>query len=186
MKRSEMNSKNKLERKTIEKNRRIRMKALGFKLVSIIPDRHLTQPKEFLTHLDQIDEAAAYIKTMRERIDGLKRRKAQLLMNSGATECVAKTAAEDCSGSELPILTVRALGHGVEVMLVSGQRKNFMLSQVISVIEEEAAQVLSVNISRVGDNVVHTLHAQVKISRVGVDTSRISDRLHEMISSRAH
>lgn len=40
-----MSSKNKLERKTVEKNRRIRMKALGFKLASIIPDRHFNQPK---------------------------------------------------------------------------------------------------------------------------------------------
>ena len=45
MKRTRSDSTNKLERKTIEKNRRIRMKSLSFKLVSIIPDRHFSQPK---------------------------------------------------------------------------------------------------------------------------------------------
>ncbi|XP_057772713.1 transcription factor bHLH167-like [Salvia miltiorrhiza] len=172
MKRSETSSKNKMERKTIEKNRRIRMKALGFKLVSIIPDRHFTQPKEFLSHLDQIDEAASYIKILRERIQVLERRKAQLI-NSGSTG----------GGLMSPILTVKELGFGVEVVLISGVNKNFLLSQVISVIEQEAAQVLTVNISTVAQNIIYTLHAQVKISRVGVDTSRISDRIREIISS---
>ncbi|XP_047957414.1 transcription factor bHLH168-like [Salvia hispanica] len=176
MKRSETSSKSKLERKTIEKNRRIRMKALGLKLASTIPDCHLTQPKEFLSQLDQIDEAAAYIKILRERIEALNGRKAQL-MNSGN---IAKAAGKS---ETLPILTVKELGFGVEVMLISGLNKNFLLGQLISIIEQEAAEVVTVNISRVGDNIVHTLHAQVKISRVGVDTLNISNRIHEMIST---
>ncbi|KAL1551277.1 transcription factor bHLH168-like protein [Salvia divinorum] len=176
MKRSEACSKSKLERKTIEKNRRVRMKALGFKLASIIPDGHLRKSKEFLSHLDQIDEAAAYIKIVRDRIEALKGRKAQLINSGNVTKAAI--------GSEtLPILTVKELGFCVEVMLISGLNKNFMLGQVISIIEQEAAEVLAVNISRVGDNIVHTLHAQIKISRVGVDTLNISNRIHEMIST---
>ncbi|XP_047957472.1 transcription factor bHLH168-like [Salvia hispanica] len=177
MKRTRSDSTNKLERKTIEKNRRIRMKSLSFKLVSIIPDRHFSQPKEFLSQQDQIDEAAAYIKILTERIEALNRRKAQLINHGTKTDYVARTS------SKPPILTVRELGHGVEVVLISGLSKNFLLSQVISIIEQEAAQVLTINVSRVGDSIIHTLHAQVKICRVGVDISRISDRIHEIISS---
>ncbi|XP_047961656.1 transcription factor bHLH162-like, partial [Salvia hispanica] len=114
MKRCEPDSKNKLERKTIEKNRRIRMKALSFKLVSIIPDRHFSQPKEFLSRQDQIDEAAAYIKILTERIEALIRRKAQLINHGAKTNYVARTS------SKPPILTVRELGYGVEVVLISG------------------------------------------------------------------
>ncbi|KAL1564955.1 transcription factor bHLH168-like protein [Salvia divinorum] len=178
MKRNETSSQNKLLRKTIEKNRRIRMKALCYKLVSIIPDCHFSQPKELLSHPDQIDEASAYIKMMRERIEELNRRKTQLI-----SSYVARTGDGDGGWPKYPILTVKELGSGVEVMLISGLNKNFMLSQVISVIEQEAAQVLSINISRVGERIIHTIHAQVKISRVGVDTSRISDRIQEIISS---
>ncbi|XP_047945370.1 transcription factor bHLH168-like [Salvia hispanica] len=177
MKRNETSSQNKLLRKTIEKNRRIRMKALSFKLVSVIPDRHFSQPKELLSHIDQIDAASAYIKNMRERIEVLNRRKAQVISSYAAR------TGHDGAGHKYPILTVKELGLGVEVMLISGLNKNFMLSQVISVIEQEAAQVLSVNISRVGETIIHTIHAQAKISRVGVDTSRISDRIQEIISS---
>ncbi|KAH6781499.1 hypothetical protein C2S52_001771 [Perilla frutescens var. hirtella] len=172
MKQGETSLKNKLERKTVEKNRRIRMKSLGFKLVSIIPDHHLHQPKEFLSHLDQIDEATAYIKILGARIEELKRRKAQL-MNYIPNNVV---------GSKSPILTVKELGSDLEVVLISGLIKNFKISQVISIIQQEAAEVLTVNISRIGDNIFHTLHAQVKISRVGVDTSRIRDRIQELIS----
>ncbi|KAG6425268.1 hypothetical protein SASPL_115695 [Salvia splendens] len=179
MKRNETSSKNKLLRKTIEKNRRIRMKALSCKLVSVVPDRHFSQPKELLSHIEQIDAASAYIKNMRERIEVLNRRKAQLI-----NSCPTKTAAIDGGGGrKCPILTVKELGFGVEVMLISGLNKNFMLSQVISVIEQEAAQVRSVNMSRVGETIIHTIHAQAKISRVGVDTSRISDRIQAIISS---
>ncbi|KAH6781500.1 hypothetical protein C2S51_006793 [Perilla frutescens var. frutescens] len=180
MKQGETSLKNKLERKTVEKNRRIRMKSLGFKLVSIIPDHHLRQPKEFLSHLDQIDEAAAYIKILREKIEEMKRRKEQLLINSGATNCVPNNVV----GLKSPILTVKELGSDLEVVLISGLiNNNFMISEVISIIQQEAAEVLTVNISRIGDNIFHTLHAQVKISRVGVDTSRISDRIQELFVS---
>ena len=96
---------------------------------------------------------------MRERIEVLNRRKAQLLNSS-----LTRTAAIDGGGGrKYPILTVKELGFGVEVMLINGLNKNFMLSQVISVIEQEAAQVLSVNISRVGETIIHTIHAQVII-----------------------
>ncbi|KAG6425266.1 hypothetical protein SASPL_115693 [Salvia splendens] len=177
MKRNETSSQNKLLRKTIEKNRRIRMKAFCYKLVSIIPDHHFSQPKELLSHPDQIDEASSYIKMVRERIEVLNRRKAQLI-----SSYVTRTG-HGGAGHKYPILTVKELGFCVEVMLISGLNKNFMLSQVISLIEQEAAQVLSVNITRVGESIIHTIHAQVKISRVGVDTSRISDRIQEIISS---
>lgn len=99
---------------------------------------------------------------MRERIDVLNKRKAQLI-SSGATNCVTKTAAGEGGGLKVPILTVKELGFGVEVVLISGLKKNFMLGQVLSIIEQEAAEVLTVNISRVGHNIIHTLHAQVII-----------------------
>ncbi|KAG6422201.1 hypothetical protein SASPL_118765 [Salvia splendens] len=114
---------------------------------------------------------------MKQRLEVLNGRKALLI-----TSYVTRTG-DGGAGHKYPIVTVKELGFGVEVMLISGLNKNFMLSQVISVIEQEAAQVLSINMSSVGESIIHTIHAQVKIYRVGVDTSRISDRIHEIISS---
>lgn len=110
-----------------------------------------------MSQQDQLDEAAAYIKILTERIEALNRRKAQLINHGATTNYVARTS------SKPPILTVRELGYGVEVVLISGLNKNFLLSQVISIIEQEAAEVLTINVARVGDSIIHTLHAQVII-----------------------
>lgn len=114
--------------------------------------------QEMLSHPDQIDEACAYIKNMRERIEVLNGRKAQLISS------YVTRSGYGGSGHMYPILTVKELGFGVEVNLISGLNRNFILSQVlISVIEQEAAHILSVNMSRVGESIIHTIHAQVII-----------------------
>ncbi|KAI3464067.1 hypothetical protein Pfo_020730 [Paulownia fortunei] len=181
MKRGETSLGNKLERQAIEKNRRIEMKELCFKLVSLIPADHFKPAKEFLSEQDQLEQAAGYIKLLRERIEELRRRKTQLLINTDSMIDVTNNAVT-MSGSNLPILEIRDLNSSLEVVLISGLRKNFMLHQVISILEEEGAQVVTVSLSTIGDKIFHTLHAQVKVSRLGVDTSRIGDRIQELIS----
>ncbi|KAI3464070.1 hypothetical protein Pfo_020733 [Paulownia fortunei] len=176
MKRGESSSGNKLERKTIEKNRRIRMKGLCYKLVSLIPADHFKPAKVY-----QLEQAAGYIKLLRERIEELRRRKTQALMNTDSTIDITSNAVT-MSGSNLPILKIRDLNSSLEVVLISGLRKNFMLHQVISILEQEGAEVVSVSLSTIGDKIFHTLHAQVKVSRLGVDTSRICERIQELIS----
>ncbi|KAI3464227.1 hypothetical protein Pfo_020890 [Paulownia fortunei] len=181
MKRGETSLGHKLERKTIEKNRRIEMKGLCSKLVSIIPADHFNPAKKFLSQQDQLEQAAGYIKILRERVEELRRRKTQALMNTDPTIDVTNNA-PTIGGSNLPILKIRDLNSSLEVVLISGLWKNFMLHQVISILEEEGAQVVTVSLSTIGDKIFHTLHAQVKVARVGVDTSRISERIHELIS----
>lgn len=83
----------------------------------------------------------------------------------------------------VPVVEVKELGSSLEVVLISGLKKTFTLNQVISVLQEEGTQVASASISTVGNRVFHTLHAQVKITRVGVDTSSISQRLQELNQS---
>lgn len=67
-------------------------------------------------------------------------------------------------GSRLPVVKLSESDSSIEVMLISGLNKNFMFYEVISVLEEEGAEVVSANFSTVGDKVFHTLHAQVIIS----------------------
>lgn len=63
--------------------------------------------------------------------------------------------------NNMPVLELRDLGSSIEVMLISGVNKNFMLYEVITVLEEEGAEVVSANFSTVGDKIFHTVHAQV-------------------------
>ncbi|KAH6781489.1 hypothetical protein C2S52_001782 [Perilla frutescens var. hirtella] len=177
MKRSETSSKKKVERKTIEKNRRILMKLLSFKMVSLIPGAYLPQPKEFLSQQDQIGYSAAYIEILRERVDELRKRKTQLTNNkNNNNDNVVESKVQ-------PILTVMESGFGVEVVLISGLIRNFSLHDVTTIIEEAAAEVLTVSVYTIDAKIIHTIHAKAKISRVGVDTAKINERIQELISS---
>ncbi|RDX58075.1 Transcription factor bHLH162 [Mucuna pruriens] len=172
----------KLDRKTIERNRRIHMKALCFKLVSIIPSKYLKPTKDMISQQDQLDLAATYIKHLRERIEKLKGEKEQamnMIMRSSNQNNNNRIFNID---SQLPLLEIRDLGSGIEVTLISGLNKNFMLYEVISVLEEEGAEVVTANFSTVADKIFYTVHAQVKISRVGVEPNRVYQRLQELIA----
>ncbi|KAG5153739.1 hypothetical protein JHK82_011708 [Glycine max] len=170
----------KLDRKTIERNRRIHMKSLCFKLVSTIPSNDLKPTKDMLSQQDQLDLAATYIKRLKERIEKLKGEK-EKIMNMMMSSNQNNNSIFNI-GSQLPLLEIKDLGSGIEVMLISGLNKNFMLYEVISVLEEEGAEVVTANFSTVADKIFYTVHAQVKISRVGVEPTRVYQRLQELIA----
>ncbi|KAG5049844.1 hypothetical protein AAZX31_04G165900 [Glycine max] len=168
----------KLDRKTIEKNRRIHMKSLCHQLSSLIPPNlKPAKSKLMLGQRDQLDLAARYIKHMNERIEKLKRQKEQVMSNNDDRKMFNNNVE-----SKLPIVELRDLGSSIEVMLVSGLNKAFMLYEVISVLEEEGAEVVTASFSTVGDKIFYVVHAQVKISRVGVETTRAYNRLQEFIA----
>ncbi|KAL2515776.1 basic helix-loop-helix (bHLH) DNA-binding superfamily protein [Forsythia ovata] len=149
---------NKMDRKTIERNRRIIMKDLCFKLTSLIPPQHSKPAKEVLSQLDQFDQATSYIKQLKERIEELKRRK-RLLALSTADES-NNSIRNSVSGLKLPILRFRDLGCSFEVVLISEHKKKFTLYQVISILEDGGAEVVTASLSNIGDIVFLTLHAQ--------------------------
>lgn len=99
-----------------------------------------------------MDEVIAYIKQLQERAERLKQRK-QLL------ERVEEAAA--AGGSISPVVSVKDMGFIFEVCVVCGQHKNLSLYQVINVLVEEAAEVLSVSHSTVGGRIFYTIYFQV-------------------------
>ncbi|KAF5205695.1 Transcription factor bhlh [Thalictrum thalictroides] len=162
----------KVDRKTVERNRRIHMKGLCFKLASLIPKHHNSN-KDTLSQQDRLDHAAAYIKGLQERVEELKRKKQFLL---------GTTTNPMWGGIKLPVLALRDMESSLEVVLISSSlHKNFMFYQVISILDEEGADVVNASFSTVGDKVFHTIHSQVRSSRVGVETSRLYQRLEELI-----
>ncbi|KAL6182414.1 hypothetical protein ACLB2K_043836 [Fragaria x ananassa] len=190
MKKCTSETSSKLDRKTVERNRRIQMKGLCFKLASMVPPQYFksSKSKDMMTQQSQLDLAASYIKQLTERIENLKERKEKELKSQSGTSNKSSITNVDRANnkavvvvSRLPIIKMSESGPSIEVMLISGPNKNFMFYEVISVLQEEGAEVVSANFSTVGDKIFHTLHAQVKISRVGVETTRVWQRLQDLI-----
>ncbi|GMN45867.1 hypothetical protein TIFTF001_015064 [Ficus carica] len=151
------------DRKTIEKNRRIHMKGLCFKLASLVPHHHSSPyPKEMLTQQDQLDLAASYITHLRQRIEKLNERKEEAIKALNGEKSGGDVFDQGMSsGPRLPVIELKDLGCSIEVILISGLQKNFMLYEVMSVLEEEGAEVVSASFSVVDDKIFHTLHAQL-------------------------
>lgn len=125
-----------------------------------------------LTQQEQIDFAASYIKQLKERIDVLKIRKEEEEAKKNSKEIngqdkmmnnVGSSSSRSTRTSLLPLLDLKESDSSIEVIVISGLNKNFMLYEVISVLEEEGAEVVCASFSIVGDKIFHSLHAQVYI-----------------------
>ncbi|KAK6795295.1 hypothetical protein RDI58_008748 [Solanum bulbocastanum] len=178
----ENTSSEKLDRKTQEKNRRIQMKYLSSKLFSLIPPHHHHySTKDMVTQQDQIDQAITYIEKLKERVDVLKRRKDKIVAHGTSDDSKKVMPSTSCTTMKIPMIEIRELGSTIEVILVSCLQKKFTMQEVIIILEQEGAQVVTANFSTIGDKVYYTIHAQVKITRLGVDASRVYLRLKNLI-----
>ncbi|KAJ8622965.1 hypothetical protein MRB53_031494 [Persea americana] len=166
----------KLERKTVEKNRRIHMKNICRELVSLIPSQHHSRVP--LSQQDCFEQAADYIKKTEKRINELKRKRDLVMAAEGINK---DTSGEMMTGLRLPIVELSDLGPILKVVLISGLENNVMLSDVITVLEEEGAEVVSANQYSVADSCFHVLHSQVSSSRVGYESERVHKRLKEIV-----
>ncbi|XP_059645498.1 transcription factor bHLH167-like [Cornus florida] len=161
----------KVGRNVMEKKRRMHMNHLFSTISSLI----FTQtPKERLALPVLLEQATNYIKGLKESIQELQRRKEQLtgdqIENTDALE-----------GSALPVIAVDEMGSTLEVKLITGLNKNFMLHQVLSVLEEEGVEVVTASYSTVGTKTLYTIHSQAIWSRIGIETSRVEERLNKLV-----
>ncbi|KAJ8641909.1 hypothetical protein MRB53_018603 [Persea americana] len=171
-------SSSKLERKTIEKNRRINMKSLCFKLASLVPS-HFS--KRAVSIPDKLEQAAAYIRNLQENIEELKQLKQKREL-AHLVEINTDVADDMMIGLRLPMIEVRESSSSVEVVLITGLNQNFMLCDVISIIEEEGAQVVNASFSCSADKICHIIHSQITSSRVGFENARVHERLKELVN----
>ncbi|VAH70556.1 unnamed protein product [Triticum turgidum subsp. durum] len=189
----------KMERKDVEKNRRLHMKGLCLKLSSLVPssDHHLrhysssppSSNKDAATQLDQLDSAAAYIKQLRGRIDDLKRRKQAAV--SGTAGCSSSISTGDykrapsTATTALPVIEVRHQDGTLDVALASEAGRPFQLHEVIAVLEQEGAEVVSASFSVVGDKIFYTVHSQALYPRIGLEAGRVAHRLRGLATAAA-
>ncbi|KAJ4711112.1 Transcription factor like [Melia azedarach] len=154
-----------INRNLIERNRRNHMKDLFSKLFSLVPVNQNSK----LSITELLDQATTYTKQLQEKVEKMRERKELLKV--------------DCRNFE-PIINIKySLDfNNLEVTIISGSRKSFLLHQVISVLEEEGAEVVSTTYQNAGDKAFYTIYAKAFSSRIGIETSRVDERLKKLIS----
>ncbi|KAJ6433469.1 hypothetical protein OIU84_017206 [Salix udensis] len=172
-------SSTKTERKVIEKNRRNQMKTLYSKLNSLLPGQNFKEP---LPLPDQIDEAIIYIKSLEERLKRARERK------EGLTSCRKRSFActhqdpTPAATQKAPQLKIQELGSALEIVLTSGADNQFLFCEIIRILEEEGAEVVSVNVHVLGDSTFQVLHAQMKESDNGFGAAKVTERVKMLIN----
>ena len=111
-----------------------------------------------------LDQATTHVKQLGQRVEMLKQKKQLLEGSSSIDDQTTGIRDHMMGGAWLPVLTVSDLGSMLEVCVKSGSNKKFMLHQVIQVLVEEAAQVVALSYSNVGDRIFYKINAQVLIS----------------------
>ncbi|XP_031737508.1 transcription factor bHLH162-like [Cucumis sativus] len=220
----ETSSSSKLDRKTIEKNRRIHMKSLCSNLFNLLPPSHFKIPKvdlslslnfliipviylktniwvmryinvldvhacifylfvlqELISQQNQICYVITYINELKERVKNLEKRKQALQLQTHSSH-VHNQANNIVNDVTWPLIEINDLGNDIiHIVLISSLNRSFTLHQIISVIEEEGGQVVNASLSTIGNKVFHSLHIEAKISRIGIETSRVKRRLMNLV-----
>jgi hypothetical protein len=151
------------------------------------------QVQDAMTQLGSLDEAATYIKKLKERVEELrqKRTSARLLAaagmrrggggGGGASTSAAMTTTTTSGGAgssseeaghreDMPaVVEVRQHGDGssLDVVLISSVERPFKLHEVVNVLQEEGAETTNANFSVAGTKIFYTIHCRVR-TYVGV------------------
>ncbi|KAG2267859.1 hypothetical protein Bca4012_061640 [Brassica carinata] len=157
------------QRNLREKERRMRMKHLFFTLSShVSPTHRLPVPQ-------LIDHSASYMIQLKEKVNKLREKKKTLLGEVGNHS--------EGSSFILPKLSICSRGSIINMNLIMDlNMKRVMLHELVSVFEEEGAQVMkNANLQNLNDKITYTITAQAIICRIGIDPSRIEERLRDII-----
>ncbi|KAK3010249.1 hypothetical protein RJ639_010821 [Escallonia herrerae] len=179
-------SSSRVDRKTIEKNRRNEMKALYSQLKSLVPSSSrvlsLTLTLSQNTHTHRENGAAKYIKKLQIKLERMKEKKESLM---GVEKPDARLSRETMVGLRPPQIDVREVGSALEVVLVTGLDCKFLFNKTIRLLHEEGAEVVNANYSVLDDAAFHTIHSKVGQSATGYEAARISGRLKKFVYGAA-
>ncbi|XP_044494528.1 transcription factor bHLH167-like [Mangifera indica] len=158
-----------LQRNMKERIRRKHMKDLLSELAFVTL---LQSSKVSATQL--LEHATNHIKQLQERVEERRRQRALLLKESIADEN------KKPSGSRLPSLNIKCSDLSLEIDLICGLEKNFMLHDIISILQEEGAEVISSTQYNAGDRIIYIIKSQAISPRIGVETTRIRQRIKDL------
>ncbi|EMS35621.1 hypothetical protein TRIUR3_26921 [Triticum urartu] len=181
------------EKKDSEKERRQRMNGLCDKLASLIPKEH-NPHADTMTQLGSLDVAASYIKMLKERVDELQHKKtsaqAMATLQGVSGISIPSTTSSGAGSPErekyleasAPVVQVRRTDDSsMEVRMICSTEKPIKLHEVITILEEEGADIINANHSVVGHKIFYTIHFRAFSNRIGIDDSRISGRLGALV-----
>jgi len=144
------------------------------------------QVQDAMTQLGSLDEAATYIKKLKERVEELrqKRTSARLLAAAGmrrgggggaSTSAATRTTASGGAGSSeeagdhMPVAAPAVVevrqhsdGSSLDVVLISSVERPFKLHEVVTVLQEEGAETTNANFSVTGTKIFYTIHCRVR------------------------
>ncbi|KAK4841329.1 hypothetical protein QYF36_002754 [Acer negundo] len=164
---SSSNSSSRIKRNLSERNRRIQMNTHLSKLFSLVPQR------KQLSVCESVDQVTSYIRKLEEKIKKLRERK----------EIILKGDHDDHDEKfEAVVINVKSSESTLEVSIISGLKKKNLLHQVISVLVEEGAEVVKITYHNAGGRVFHTIYSKPIYTRIGIETSRVHERLKKLIS----
>ncbi|XP_044494685.1 uncharacterized protein LOC123217659 [Mangifera indica] len=158
-----------LQRNMKERIRRKHMKDLLSELAFVTL---LQSSKVSATQL--LEHATNHIKQLQERVEERRRQRALLLKESIADEN------KKPSGSRLPSLNIKCSDLSLEIDLICGLEKNFMLHDIFSILQEEGAEVVSSTQYNAGDRMIYIIKSQAISPRIGVETTRIRQRIKDL------
>ncbi|KAL2547799.1 basic helix-loop-helix (bHLH) DNA-binding superfamily protein [Forsythia ovata] len=165
----------KIERKFIEKDRRNRMKILYRNLLSLIPDHG---SKQSMPLPDQIDEAVAYIESLKMKMEKMKEKKESLMPSNS---CITSEIQANKKSPPPPLVEVQDMGPNMDVILVSGLDDLSKFYSILRLLHQEGIEVANANFSIHGNSTIHILHDKVEKSRMGFGAATMSRKLKDLI-----
>uniref|UniRef100_A0ACD5VD90 Uncharacterized protein n=1 Tax=Avena sativa TaxID=4498 RepID=A0ACD5VD90_AVESA len=154
------------------------MKQLCAKLASLIPKEN-SSSTDTMTQLGSLDEAAKYIKNLKERVDELRQRRnsAQSMAtlrgigglstpptttNTTMNEAEGSLEFEEKKRELPPVVEVRQHDDSsIDVVLICYAERPVKLHEVITILEEEGAEIVNANHSVAGLKIFYTIHSRV-------------------------
>uniref|UniRef100_A0A453DN57 BHLH domain-containing protein n=1 Tax=Aegilops tauschii subsp. strangulata TaxID=200361 RepID=A0A453DN57_AEGTS len=140
---------------------------------------------------------ASYIKKLKERVDELQHKKTSaqamttLLGVSGIstptiTATMSRGAGSPKGGENLEssplVAEVRQSDiASMEVRLICSTERPIKLHEVITILEEEGAIIINANHSVAAHRIFCTIHFRAFSTRIGIEVSRISERLGAIV-----
>lgn len=186
-----------VERKEVERERRQHMKQLCAKVASLIPkENYSSTDKDTMTQLSSLDEAARYIKKLNDRVDELRQRRSSAqamvaLRGTGGVLTPTNTTTNGGAGSSeleyekgAAALVVEVRQHddsSMDVVLICNADRPIKLHDVVTILEEEGAEIVNANHSVSGLKIFYNIHSRAFSSRIGIEVSRVSERLRALV-----
>ncbi|KAG8493253.1 hypothetical protein CXB51_010740 [Gossypium anomalum] len=141
-----------MNRNLIEKERRSNMRHLFSRLFSLLPPP--TTRRSAIP--DRLEQATVYINQIRTRLEGLNQRRLQL--EEGNRRTSRRTMMS-------PVINISEYSHvsGMEINLITESELNLSLSEIIRIIQDEGAEVLTLTYSNGSNRNILTIQCEVNL-----------------------